>query len=90
MSITAEQIVELFDEDHEDLEEIEEGEWTCEYKDNEYRSDIMKHLPTDTFWRIDLGRSGSYYTEFFYEDTEATQVRPVEKVVTTTEWKVVK
>ena len=66
---TSEQIVELFDEDDESIEVIECGDWTDEHK-HQYRTDIVKHSPSGTFWSIDMSRSGSYWSDYEYEPSE--------------------
>ncbi len=76
--------------DELECEVIEEGDWVNEYKDYDFRTDIIKHQ--DKFYRVSMNRSGSYYSDYFYDEGsfEAEEVTKVEKVVTVTSWEKVK
>lgn len=75
----------FLDDVPEDFLVIEEGDWISEHK-YEYSSHILKHKPTDTHWMLGCSRSGSYYTDYYYDRTEIQQVTPVQEVVTVTKW----
>lgn len=76
-------------EDLEDYEIVEEGDWEVDYK-WQHCENIVKHFPTGKFYSYTVSRSGSPYSDYYYsyEDggVELTEVRLVEKVVTTKEW----
>jgi hypothetical protein len=63
----------------------EEGEWTQDYKYQNLTT-IVKHVETDTFWAIHQSRSGSYHTDWYYNDPDCNQVKPVEETITIVKW----
>lgn len=77
-------IIELFEDD--ELEIVEEGDWEIEYKDCSCKESIVKH--EDKYYNITQGRSGSYYSDYEFDDPEVTEVVP--KEVTTIKWVKVK
>jgi hypothetical protein len=62
---------------HEDyaLEFVQEGDWVQEHK-NQYKSDIV--IYEDDYYQIDQSRSGSYHSDWFYDNPI---VFPVERKV---------
>jgi hypothetical protein len=76
--------------DELECEVIEKGDWINEYKDYDFRTDIIKYQ--NKFYRINLNRVGSYYSDWDYDESqfEAEEVTKVEKVVTVTSWESVK
>lgn len=83
MSITATDILKLFDDEDESLETVVNGDWEVEHK-YEHRTDIVRHLPTGRYFAIDKSRSGSYWSDYHYDEPEAREVEP--KQVTVTQW----
>jgi hypothetical protein len=84
------QIAKDYWNDELECEVIEEGDWINEYKDYDFRTDIIKYQ--DKFYRINLNRGGSYYSDWDYDESQfkAEEVTKVEKVVTVTLWEKVK
>jgi hypothetical protein len=80
------QILEMLDEDGEpitdDLILIEEGVWKNNYKDFDLKQDIYRWRPTDQFFNVCSSRSGSYYSDYEYDDPTCGEV--VQKVITKT------
>ena len=77
-----ESIVEEIGYDLEELEEaeiVEEGDWVSEGK-YEICESIIKYK--DKFFRMIQSRSGSYYTDYYYNDPTFYEVEP--KVITKT------
>ena len=68
-------------EDYEKFETIEEGEWVQDYK-YQYKEVVVKF--DDEFYQLNFSRSGSYHTDWYYNDTEGLKVSRQEKVVTQT------
>ena len=77
-------IIELFEDD--ELEIIEEGDWEIEYKDHACKETIVKY--EDKYYNIIQGRSGSYYSDYEFDDEEVCEVVP--KEVTNIKWVKVK
>lgn len=92
--ITNELILQLWKdcdgEPHEgyDLEVIEEGDWEINFKDYQDKSTYVRHVPTGRFFCINEHRSGSYYSDYYYDAPDAVEV--VQKEVTITQWVVKK
>ncbi|MCA8110264.1 hypothetical protein [Burkholderia cepacia] len=80
------EVIQLFDDEDERLEEVERGAWESDGK-YELRTDIVKDTRTGKFYAIHQSRSGSYWSDYEYGDTEANEVEPVQ--VTVTQWKAV-
>lgn len=76
-------IIELFEDD--ELEIVEEGDWVVDHKIDVCVT-IVKYK--DKYYRITQCRSGSYYSDYEYHDTEVWEVVP--KEVTTIKWVKVK
>lgn len=72
---------EAFDEGCEDIgfELVEEGEWVNNYKDYDLKEDIYKHIESGKFYAYYGSRSGSYYSDYEYDNPdELVEVQPVE------------
>ncbi|MBY4725714.1 MULTISPECIES: hypothetical protein [Burkholderia] len=80
------EVIQLFDDEDERLEEVERGAWESDGK-YELRTDIVKDTHTGKFYAIHQNRSGSYWSEYEYGDTEANEVKPVQVMVT--QWEAV-
>ncbi|SMG43365.1 hypothetical protein [Paraburkholderia susongensis] len=87
-NITTAEVLKLFEDESEDLKEIVGGDWEIDYKDYASRSTVQQHVPTGRYFSITENRSGSYYTDYFYGDSDCTEVEPVE--VTVTQYRAVK
>jgi hypothetical protein len=92
-----EQLKDLCRDDHylgiddlpEEFEEVEDGDWTQDGK-YQFSTSIVRHDPTGRFFAIHNTRSGSYHTDWYYQEPSVNEVRQVEKVITVTEWEPVK
>lgn len=91
IKLTKEQANTLFfevekDEEWEGFKVIEQGEWIDEGK-YQYRDTVFKY--DDKIWEFFVSRSGSYFSDYYYdiEDATETEAYEVEKVkVTTHKW----
>ena len=89
MTKLGKKIIALFEEEWEDDEDyahfevIDDGDWEvdCKYQ---FRSSIVKFM--DKYYQINESRTGSYHTDYYYDDPEIFEVNQVEKVVTTIVW----
>ncbi|ARB05860.1 hypothetical protein fHeYen901_87 [Yersinia phage fHe-Yen9-01] len=70
-------------DDSEYLEEVEADEWTQNHK-HQYRQVIYWSTKHCVFIAVNEARSGSYHTDWHYEDPDVSVVRKVEEVVTKT------
>ncbi len=73
--------------DTEDYKLIEEGAWISidKYEEKEC---IIQDIETGKYYKIFADRTGSYYSDYFYNAySEAVEVEQVEKVITC--WEVV-
>ena len=65
MKISSEVAKALVWEDYSDeYEVVDDGHWEAEHK-YEYKSLIFKYK--DKFYELSVSRSGSYYTEYYYD-----------------------
>lgn len=70
---------------------IENGDWVSSGK-WEYQEGVVLHNETGKYYKYELSRSGSYYTEYYYphiEDDKGVklkEVKPVEKTIVVTNW----
>lgn len=72
---------------------IEDGEWIS-YGKYDLKTSIVKHVESDKYYQYSLSRTGSYYSDYTYSHREDKfvklyEVKPVEKTVVITEWKLV-
>ena len=79
----AESILYAYDEELDELEIIEEGEWINEYKNTDSKETIVKYK--DKYYKLSESRSGDYYNDYEYGDTDVIEVTPV--TVQTIAWK---
>lgn len=71
----------LFGDSTEMFEVVDEGSWESEGK-WESKQVVFKDIESGQHFIIEGTRSGSYYSDYYYEDDyEAVAVEPVEKVV---------
>jgi hypothetical protein len=85
--MTAKEILELFEEEDPRLETVSAGDWVSEHK-YELCTTIVEDTETGKLWAIHQSRSGSYFSDYFYDDPTATEV--VAYQVTRTEYRAVK
>lgn len=75
-----------FFEAPEGFEEVEEGEWTQDYK-YQQSTTIVKHTESGRCFEVHQRRSGSYHTDWYYcEPQVGNEVRKVKKLVEVEQW----
>lgn len=62
---------------------IEDDDWTQDYK-CQHSSPVYRHIASGTYWMFSLSRSGSPFTDWYYDDPEVTEVTPRTETVTIT------
>lgn len=74
-------------EDSDYVEEYEDDEWTQNHK-NQYRSAIYYSAKHDVYFQVNESRSGSYHTDWYYDQPDVFIVEKHEREVTkiVTEW----
>ncbi len=87
MEYTAAEIALMFNDEDPELEIIDEGNWVDEGK-RSFRKSIVK--VENRYYEIEQCRSGSYYTDYYYDDPEVYEVFPKEVVITKTVYERVK
>ena len=81
-----ESILYAYDEELDELEIVERGEWVNEYKNTDSRETIVKYK--DKYYKLSESRSGDYYNDYEYDDTDVTEVTEVTPItVQTIAWK---
>lgn len=81
--ITAEEFLALMDEDGEPPEEatvVQSGDWEINYKD--YATKDTTYKFGEQFFTVSESRSGSYYSDYDYDDPTCYEVVPKEVTVT--------
>lgn len=77
---------EIWDEEEYDSLTVD-GDWFDDGK-REFRTSVMK--VGDSYYQVDECRSGSYYTDYYYDDPIFYEVEPYTETITITKWKVKK
>lgn len=85
-NFTTEEIKDIAWGDNPDFVVIEDGDWINEYKDCDVREVIVQQKTTGKYFRIDQSRSGSYYSDYEYDDPKITEVAKVVKKVEVVSW----
>ena len=73
---------------------IEEGDWISSGK-WEYQTCVVMNNESGKYYKYELSRSGSYYSDYYYkhmEDdkgVELSEVKPVEKTIVVKSWEYV-
>lgn len=70
-------------EAHPDYEIVQDGDWTDELK-WQYKTTVVRLKTTEIYLAIHETRSGSYYSDYTYDEPTVTQVVP--RQVTRTEY----
>lgn len=84
MAVSAElaaKIVELFED--EGLTILQDGDWVQEHK-YQFRTSIVEY--EGKTYGINESRSGSYHTDWYYDDPSVDEVEKKEEIVTITKW----
>jgi len=87
MPYTNAEIAVMFDDEDPELTIINEGSWIDDGKYS-FRTSYVKI--EDKYYEIEQRRSGSYYTDYYYDDPEVYEVIPEKVVITKTIYKRVK
>ena len=80
--------------DDEDWTMIEKGDWISSGK-WEYKTCVVMNNESGKYYKYELYRSGSYYSDYYYphiEDdkgVELSEVKPIEKTVVVKSWEYV-
>ena len=72
---------------HPEITLAESGDWVDDGKYS-FRSDIYYHKNTNSYWDVTQSRSGSYFSDYYYDKPNLYRVEP--KEVKTIQWVVVK
>lgn len=85
---TKELVAKEWDENAEDsdlYEIIEEDDWT---QDGKYQfANTVVQTPDGKYWSIRQSRSGSYHTDWYYNDPDVIEVTPHLETITIKKWK---
>ena len=73
-----------FQEELNTLEVIEEGDWVIYHKSYQDKISIVKY--NNKFYSIRENRSGSYFTDYYYDDPNICEVTSKEVMVPTVQW----
>ena len=84
MNNVHDRIYEAFDSGTGGIEVIEQGEWQIEYKDCSLKESIVKF--EGKYYSITEQRSGSYYSDYYYDDPIIIEVEPKIETVVITKW----
>lgn len=89
MKLTKEQTRDLWQEDLEGFETVDEGDWEVDYK-YQHCTQIVKEVATGKHFEYSVSRSGSPYSDYYYsfEDSgaELFEVEKVTKTVVRESW----
>lgn len=69
------------DELPEDWKVIDCGDWYDSHK-SESKCDIIQHIPTGKFYRVDFYRTGDHWQGYETEFVDACEVEPYQKTIT--------
>lgn len=69
----------------EEFTVVEEGDWTQEHK---YQSaeHIIKHKLSGRHFCVSQSRSGSYHSDWYYGESDLSEVKQVTETITVTKW----
>lgn len=67
---------------------VDDGEWEQNHK-SQYNETIVKHTASGRHFRLARCRSGSYHSNWYYSETDITEVHKVTKTVTVEVWEAV-
>ena len=87
MPYTNAEIAIMFNDEDPELTIIERGDW-IENGKYSFRTSYVKI--EDKYYEIEECRSGSYFTDYHYDDPEVYEVTPKEVVITKTVYERVK
>jgi len=87
MPYTNAEIAMMFNDEDPKLTIIKESDWICLSK-RSFRTSYVKI--EDKYYEIEQCRSGSYFTDYYYEDPEVYEVTPKEVVITKTVYERIK
>ena len=73
---------------------IEEGDWISSGK-WEYQTCVVMNNESGKYYKYEISRSGSYYSDYYYkhmeydDGVELSEVKPVEKTIVVKSWEYV-
>jgi hypothetical protein len=76
-------------EESEDFECVEGDDWTQDHK-YQVRSLVYKHKESERFFMVHESRSGSPFSDWYYDDPQVVEVYPESRTVVVTDWLQVK
>ncbi len=77
----------MFDEEDDALKTVKDGDWRDDGKWS-HRVVVVEH--DGKFYKISQSRSGSYYTDYYYNDPEIIEVQRKEETKIVVTWVPVK
>lgn len=85
--VTKEDFEEIEYGNHDDWEFVEEGDWVQDYK-YQLRTNYVKHKPTGKIYEYSQSRSGSPFTDWYYEEgvPEFNEVIQKERTIVEKYW----
>lgn len=84
MRITEQQANEIDGDDSEEFVQVEQTDIRDDGKYQHYETIFKKD---DKFYMLNVARSGSYFSEYYYQyDLDCPEVKKVKKVVEIEEW----
>lgn len=82
-NLSLKEILDQYESEDLECEVIEEGDWINDHK-YQYKTDIIKY--NNKYYEIMQNRSGSYWSDYDYGDSEIHEVTPVKKMIEVTTW----
>lgn len=80
------ELYELFEDGDKAVKIVEDGDWIDDGKYS-FKDTIVTYQ--DTYYQISESRSGSYFTDYHYNDPEIFQVAPRVETIVKTFWDIV-
>lgn len=81
MSLTDQEVLKLFEEEDERLEDVQQGSWKNDAK-YQHRESIVRDTETGKLYAIYESRSGSYWQDYEYDDPTVCEVEAYTVMVT--------
>jgi hypothetical protein len=76
---TLKELMRLFEDEADEVEVVKEGDWTNDHK-HQYCTTIVKF--EGKLYAIEQSRSGSYWSDYEYDEPEAYEVEAYTKTIT--------
>lgn len=86
IKLTEEESSDIFWDDHEEYNSVYESDWVQEHK-YQFGIKIVQNKETKKFYQLDIGRSGSYHTDWYYNyPEEMYEVKLVQETKVIDNW----